>query len=39
LKYGKPHKDLKEIVNISGEDEFDMEKVIRSLNLGIRQNS
>jgi nicotinamide/nicotinate riboside kinase len=39
LKYGKPSKVLKGIVNISGEDEFDMEKVIRSLNLVSSQNS
>ena len=31
LKYGKPRKDLKGIVNVSGEDEFDMDKVIKSL--------
>jgi hypothetical protein len=31
LKYGKPRRDLKDIVNVSGEDEFDMEKVIKSL--------
>nr|WP_299423615.1 hypothetical protein [uncultured Emticicia sp.] len=39
LKYGKPSKVLKGIVNISGEDEFDMEKVIRSLNLVSSPNS
>jgi hypothetical protein len=39
LKYGKPSKVLKGIVNISGEDELDMEKVIRSLNLVSSQNS
>jgi len=39
LKYGKPSKVLKGIVNIGGEDEFDMEKVIRSLNLVSSQNS
>ncbi len=39
LKYGKPRKDLKGIVSVSGEDEFDMEKIIKSINLSIRQNS
>lgn len=32
LRFGKPHKELKGVVNVSGEDEFDMEKVIKEIN-------
>jgi nicotinamide/nicotinate riboside kinase len=31
LKFGKPKKEIKNIISVSGEDEFDMEKVIKEL--------
>ena len=32
LKNGKPKSDLQNVVSVSGEDEFDMEKVIKEIN-------
>ncbi len=32
LKYGKAKTDLKRVISISGEDEFDMERVIKEIN-------
>lgn len=37
-KYGKPLAKMKDILTVSGEDEFDMEKVIRYLNRNNTHN-